>query len=61
MRTHICAGLAAAALSLTAPAAAQNTPQEFHIGVVASLTGAFAGPSKDTVDGFDAWGRRELK
>ena len=56
MRTQIWVGLAtAAAFTLAAPAAAQNAPQEFHIGVVASLTGAFAGLSKDTIDGFDAW------
>ena len=55
MRTHIWAGLAAAALTVATPAAAQNAPQEFHIGLVASLTGAFNGPAKDTVDGFDAW------
>jgi branched-chain amino acid transport system substrate-binding protein len=28
---------------------------EFHIGVVASVTGPFAAPTKDTFDGFDAW------
>jgi branched-chain amino acid transport system substrate-binding protein len=58
MRTQIWVGLATAtAFTLAAPAAAQNAPQEFHIGVVASLTGAFAGPSKDTIDGFDAWAK----
>lgn len=28
---------------------------EFHIGVVASVTGPFAAPTKDTFDGFNAW------
>ena len=37
---------------LAAPAAAQ---EEFKIGVVASLTGGFAGPAKDSLDGIQAW------
>ena len=28
---------------------------EFHIGVVASVTGPFAAPTNDTFDGFNAW------
>lgn len=28
---------------------------EFNIGVVASVTGPFAAPTKDTFDGFNAW------
>jgi branched-chain amino acid transport system substrate-binding protein len=30
-------------------------PAEFRIGVVASVTGPFAAPTKDTFDGFNAW------
>ncbi|MBV9238081.1 MAG: ABC transporter substrate-binding protein [Xanthobacteraceae bacterium] len=29
--------------------------QDFKIGVVESLTGGFAGPARDTMDGLDAW------
>jgi branched-chain amino acid transport system substrate-binding protein len=50
-----CAAAAATALGLalaTAPASAQET---FKIGIVASLTGPFASPSKDTIDGVKAW------
>ena len=39
---------------LCAPAIADE-PAEFHIGVVASVTGPFAAPTKDTFDGFNAW------
>src|SRR5687768_421933 len=48
------AGLAmlASAAFVVAPAAAQ---EEFKIGVVASLTGGFAGPAKDSMDGIQAW------
>ena len=45
-------GFAAAVAASAAPAVAQ---QEFHVGVVASVTGAFASPVKDTFDGFYAW------
>jgi branched-chain amino acid transport system substrate-binding protein len=44
--------LAAAAAFLAAPATAQEV---FKIGVVASLTGGFAGPAKDSMDGIHAW------
>ncbi len=44
--------MAASAPLLAAPAAAQ---EEFKIGVVASLTGGFAGPAKDSMDGIQAW------
>jgi branched-chain amino acid transport system substrate-binding protein len=40
----------AAGISTTASA-----QQDFKIGVVESLTGGFAGPARDTVDGLDAW------
>jgi branched-chain amino acid transport system substrate-binding protein len=40
------------AIATAGPAMAQ---QEFHVGVVASVTGAFASPVKDTFDGFYAW------
>jgi branched-chain amino acid transport system substrate-binding protein len=43
---------AAASLAIGAPAHAQ---QDFKIGVVESLTGGFAGPARDTMDGLDAW------
>ncbi len=56
MQTHIWAWVAAAAIAGLAPQVrAQNAPQDFHIGVVASLTGPFNGPAKDTIEGFDAW------
>jgi branched-chain amino acid transport system substrate-binding protein len=42
----------AVGVAAASPAMAQ---QEFHIGVVASVTGAFASPVKDTFDGFYAW------
>ena len=42
----------AAALLAAGPALAQ---EEFHVGVVASVTGPFASPTKDTFDGFYAW------
>src|ERR1700691_3434263 len=50
----LAAGLtiAAVGLAISHPAAAQ---QEFHVGVVASVTGPFASPTKDTFDGFYAW------
>ncbi len=50
----LAAGLAvvAAGLTVSHPAMAQ---QEFHVGVVASVTGPFASPTKDTFDGFYAW------
>src|SRR4051812_22196131 len=56
MRPHVRAWVAAAAVgSLATQAGAQNAPQDLHIGIVASLTGPFNGPSKDTIEGFDAW------
>jgi branched-chain amino acid transport system substrate-binding protein len=56
MPTNMWASLAAAVLaSLASQASAQNAPQDFNIGIVASLTGPFNGPAKDTIDGFDAW------
>jgi branched-chain amino acid transport system substrate-binding protein len=42
----------AVALVAAVPAVAQ---QEFHVGFVASVTGPFASPTKDTFDGFYAW------
>lgn len=44
--------LASAASFAAAPATAQ---EDFKIGVVASLTGGFAGPAKDSMDGINAW------
>jgi branched-chain amino acid transport system substrate-binding protein len=37
------------------PATARAAETTFKIGVVASLTGPFAAPSKDTLDGLHAW------
>ena len=34
---------------------AEADEAEFKIGVVASVTGPFAAPTKDTFDGFNAW------
>jgi branched-chain amino acid transport system substrate-binding protein len=52
-------GLQALVLVTAAAIAASPTPsraqQEFHVGVVASVTGPFASPTKDTFDGFYAW------
>jgi branched-chain amino acid transport system substrate-binding protein len=46
---------AAAFAPALAPAAARAAATAFKIGVVASLTGPFAAPSKDTLDGLHAW------
>ena len=35
--------------------AAQAQTKDFKIGLVASLTGNFAGPSTDSVEGIKAW------
>src|ERR1700691_2110945 len=42
------------ALIAAGPAAISQEP-EFHLGIVASVTGPFAAPTKDTFDGLDAW------
>ena len=47
--------LSAASLALGRRVAAADEPAEFRIGVVASVTGPFAAPTKDTFDGFNAW------
>ncbi len=39
-------------LAISVPAHAQ---QDFKIGIVESLTGGFAGPARDTMDGLEAW------
>jgi branched-chain amino acid transport system substrate-binding protein len=39
---------------LTGAASAQAT-SDFKIGVVMSVTGGFAGPARDTMDGLEAW------
>lgn len=41
-------------LSATAPAHAQ-TPKEFKIGIVMSLSGGFVAAAKDTMDGVEGW------
>ncbi|HEY5898002.1 MAG TPA: ABC transporter substrate-binding protein [Burkholderiales bacterium] len=50
-RTFLLAVVAAFALGAL-PAHAQ---QEFKIGVIASMSGGFTGPAKDTIDGWQAW------
>jgi branched-chain amino acid transport system substrate-binding protein len=35
--------------------ATANAQQEFKIGIVASLSGGFAAPAKDSIDGWRAW------
>ncbi len=47
----LCLG---AALMAAAPVAISQEP-EFHLGIVASVTGPFAAPTKDTFDGLNAW------
>jgi len=51
MAWTMAAALAAVAVA-TSPARAQ---QDFKIGVVMSVTGGFAGPAHDTMDGLQAW------
>jgi branched-chain amino acid transport system substrate-binding protein len=44
------------AMALTVALVFQSAAQqEFHVGVIASVTGPFASPTKDTFDGFYAW------
>jgi branched-chain amino acid transport system substrate-binding protein len=45
----------AAAMIVAGGAAPAIADAEFHVGVVASVTGPFASPTKDTFDGFYAW------
>lgn len=48
--------MAAAALMLcAAPGNDAFSQEEFKVGVVASLTGGFAGPAKDSMEGIQAW------
>lgn len=47
------AAVTAAGLAVASAQAAEP----FKIGVVASLTGGFAGPAKDSVDGIQAWAK----
>jgi len=54
MRTRL-AFYATALLTLAFGLADAAEPAEFHIGVVASATGPYAAPTKDTFDGFNAW------
>jgi branched-chain amino acid transport system substrate-binding protein len=49
------AALMAAGQPFVANTAALAQEEEFKIGVVASLTGQFAGPAKDSMDGIQAW------
>ena len=56
MLTKTLPSIAAAALMACAVSAGSARAQEtFKIGVVASLTGQFAGPAKDSLDGIKAW------
>jgi branched-chain amino acid transport system substrate-binding protein len=55
MRMRLLTLCAAALLALGLGAAGADEPVEFRIGVVASVTGPFAAPTKDTFDGFNAW------
>ena len=43
------------ALALFVWAGAAAAQQEFKIGVIASLSGGFSAPAKDTIDGWRAW------
>ncbi len=55
MRSRLLAICAAVVVVLAVRPAIADEPAEFHIGVVASVTGPFAAPTKDTFDGFNAW------
>ena len=43
------------ALALVTWAAVALAQQEFKIGIIASLSGGFTAPAKDTIDGWRAW------
>jgi branched-chain amino acid transport system substrate-binding protein len=45
----------AAALGVAFASAPASAESEFKIGIVASLSGPFASPGKDTIDGLNAW------
>jgi branched-chain amino acid transport system substrate-binding protein len=47
-----------AALNAAVPGAIAQEP-EFHLGIVASVTGPFAAATKDTFDGLNAWVKNE--
>ena len=55
MRSRLLAICAAVVVVLAVRPAIADEPAEVHIGVVASVTGPFAAPTKDTFDGFNAW------
>jgi branched-chain amino acid transport system substrate-binding protein len=52
--TALCAVLAMA-LGMTFGALPASAESEFKIGIVASLSGPFASPGKDSIDGVNAW------
>ena len=54
MRTRLLACWVAALLALAISQTNADEPAELNIGVVASVTGPFAAPTKDTFDGFNA-------
>jgi len=55
MRMRLPSLCAAVLFVLALGTAAADEPADFRIGVVASVTGPFAAPTKDTLDGFNAW------
>jgi branched-chain amino acid transport system substrate-binding protein len=51
----IALGVSAMLATYLSAGQAAKAQEEFKIGVVASLTGGFAGPAKDSMDGIQAW------
>jgi len=51
----IALGASAMLATLLSSGQQASAQEEFKIGVVASLTGGFAGPAKDSMDGIQAW------
>jgi branched-chain amino acid transport system substrate-binding protein len=45
----------AGAFAFAASIVPANAQQDFKIGVVMSVTGPFAGPARDTMDGYEGW------
>ena len=54
-RRHIPLCVACVLAVAAGPAAPARAEQDFKIGVVMSLTGGFAGPARDSMDGTEAW------
>jgi branched-chain amino acid transport system substrate-binding protein len=55
MRRRQFTRFAAALPVLGLPSVARAADTDFKVGVVASVTGTFASPTKDTFDGLNAW------